>query len=666
MRKKYCFWVLLIIMALGNGFAVKGANDDLLSLANKYVKIFINNSTEETGRFAIDVAGGDPNRDDDDNKPLIYGHPKPWTSFTTLRINKQIYVFGKATTTKRPGKKLPGGEIVDPPKINDNRIIMKCQYGPVMVEQILEITKSPTTGALDTARIKYIIQNTGAVPAQVGLRTAFDTLVGNNDGAPFRVGKQEITAETALERDDFPDFWQAFDSLDQPSVIAQGTLKGGDVTTPDRLIFTNWGKAADYPWDLPLEPGASFLRSGEDELDSAVVMFWTPREIPAGASRVVTIYYGLGGVTFAPGNTFLGISAPADVQYLGADTRNYTIVMYMEHRGEAKAKNVTINLDLPAGLALASGAAQLNLSELDTGVTKQFAWEIKPDGLYCGDSSFQIRVAGEGLESNRVIRKINIAGLVSLGATLSMPKLKVVDNQWEPNPMPIKLKLRNLDALMAYDLKAVMSAGSGLQIATGERKEKVLSDLDPAKEKTVSWMINPQPQTQVAKGAFKITVTGANTVPLEIPGEVALPDLPSKLSFSDPGPLKPGQIFYLDLNAYNLSEVREFSFDLQYDPARLRLVYISRGTFGVESDGQLCQWTGGKIDAELGKVTLISGKRSAPLNWTLTTLARFNFVALGSGNCEVKITKIKLKDAKGNLVSSQFIPFKNQIMEEKK
>lgn len=662
MRLKYSLWLLIMMLLLLTG-TVFGETDGLLSISNKYIRIFINNSAEETGRFAIDVATGDPNRTDDDQKPLIYGHPKPWTSFTTLRINDQNYVFGKATG-KRPGKKLPGGEIITPPQANENQITMKCQYGAVTAEQVLELTKSPTTGAMDTARIKYVLHNTGSVPAKIGLRTVFDTLVGDNDGAPFRVGKNEITTETALDQKELPDFWQAFDSLNKPSVIAQGTLKGGDVTTPDRLIFTNWGKAADNPWDISVDPGATFIRAGEDELDSAVVMLWSPQEIPAGGTRIITMYYGLGGVTFAPGNTFLGISAPADVQYLGTETRSYTIVMYMEHRGEAKAKDVTVNLDLPAGLALVSGEAQVKLAELDPGVTKQVAWEIKPDGLYAGDTSFQIRVGGEGLEANKVIRKINIAGLVSLGGTLSMPKLKVVANEWEPDPLPVKLKLRNLDALMACDLKAVFNAGSGLELAPGELVDKVLFDLDSAKETSVTWMVKPQPQTE--KGSFKITVTGANTVPLEIPGEIAFPNLVPNLTFSDSGPLKTGQIFYLDLEAYNLAEVQEFSLDLQYDPTKLRLVYISRGTFGVEADGQLSSWSSGKLCATEGKVALISGKRNSPINWARTTMARLNFVATGSGETTVNLTNIVLKDAKGNSVSYQFTPIKYQITEEKK
>ena len=133
---KYLLICSLLLIAAGVD------ENNLLSLENKYIKIYINNSNEETGRFAVDQTNGDP-------KPLLYGHPKPWTSFTTIRINGQNYVFGKATT-KRSGAGVPGGSIVEPPtlidnsslsvnpSLSDNQLIMKCQYDTVTATQILE------------------------------------------------------------------------------------------------------------------------------------------------------------------------------------------------------------------------------------------------------------------------------------------------------------------------------------------------------------------------------------------------------------------------------------------------------------------------------------------------------------------------------------------------
>jgi hypothetical protein len=654
-------WLLTMLLAIGSS-SVWGEGNDLVVIGNKYVKVFVNNSQNETGRFAIDVTEGDPGRSDDDNKPLIYGHPKPWTSYTTIRINNENYVFGKATT-KRPGSKLPGGEIAEPPKVTENRITMKCQYGSVVVEQILEITQSPSTGARDTARIKYVIENTGEAPAEIGLRTVLDTLVGANDGAPFRMGVREITEECSVESKDFPDFWQAFDSLDQPSVIAQGTLKGGDVTPPDKIVFTNWGKSADHPWEIPIEPGVKFIRAGEDELDSTVTMFWLPRVIQPGSTRVITLYCGLGGVTFSPGKTFLGISAPAEVQFLGEKTRSYTVVTYMEHRGEAKAKNVVVNLDLPAGLSLVSGESELHLDELTPGVTKQIAWEVKPDGLYTGNSSFQIRVAGEGLEPNQVTRRINIIGPITLGATIVLPRLRVVANQWEPNPFNVRLDLKNLDRLIASEVKATLSCDSGLEIAEGERDEKILADMDPEKEMAVFWKLIPLRES--GAGKFRVTVTGLNIMPLEIPGEIAIPVLPAGLSFTNPGKIQKGKVFSLVMEAFNLYGAKDFSLNLRYNPEQLRLVYVSRGTFLVEN-GQLFKWSSGTTNFIEGSVRDLSGSRATPFSGDKTTLFQLNFMAVGGGEGNIEVENLVIHDSQGKVIPYEFTPAKFQIVEEKR
>lgn len=652
---------LLLIMIFNSAW-VWGEDNQLIFLTNKYVKIFINASPEETGRFAVDVSAGDPNREDDDNKPLIYGHPMPWTSFTTIRINGQNFVFGKATA-KRPGAGVPGGEIVKPPSLVKDQLTMTCKYGTVMVEQILDITRSPSTGLLDTARIKYIIKNEGTEPAEIGLRTAFDTMVGDNDGAPFRAGEKEITYEYEMGPSEYPDFWQAFDSLDKPSVIAQGTLRGGDVTPPDKLVFTNWGKAADNPWDIAVHPGTEFLRLGEEELDSSVVMYWQPRTVQPKEQMKVVIYYGLGGVTFAPGQTFLGISAPSELQYAGDNTRNYSIVMYMEHRGEATARNVQVSLDLPAGLEVVRGEPVINLDEMIPGVTHQFAWDIKPTGLYLGDASFQIRVNGEGLEPNEVFRPIRIIPPPYLGATIAIPKLKVVNNLWKPNPLSISLKLKNLDDLTAMDLKASIKCDSGLELASGDRIERIIGELDNQGQATVSWNITPLRGSKTGK--FTILVNGANIIPMQIPGEISIPRLPAVITFTDPGKLRSGQVFCCDLIGYNLEDAVEFSADIAYDSKNFRLVYISRGTMLVE-DEQFSNWSDGKMDSKNGTVKRIYGKRSRPLEIQKATLFRLNFVVVGNGGSgKVDLTNIKILNSQGEVIPYEFTAVNYQIEEEK-
>lgn len=627
--------------------AAWGETNGLLAVENKLIKIFVNNSGEETGRFAVDTTQGDPGRNDDNNKALIYGHPKPWTSFTTLRIDNQNFVFGKSTT-KRAGAGLPGGEMVEAPHRDGDRIITRYRYNKIIaVQQILDITSSPSTGALDTARIKYVCENQGDRPAEVGLRILLDTMLGSNDGAPFRVGDKEVTGEYALDRSRLPDFWQAFDSLEKPAVIAQSTLKGGEITTPNRLVFSNWGKAADNPWEFPVETGADFTRLGEDELDSAVSMFWFPRRLNPGEQFSVVVYYGLGGITFAPGNTFLGISAPAEVEYNNSSPRNYSIVMYMEHHGETNAKNVKVSLELPFGLACLSGNQNIKLQELQPGVTKQFSWEIRPTGSYLGDTGFQIRVTGDGLESNQVLRKIRIIGPPLLTGKLVVPQLKVLGGAWDPNPLNISLTVQNIGESKANDVKAILECQEGLRLVEGDRAEKYLTELKVNEQSTADWKVTPIRGSE--KGQLRITIQGTGVTSLIIPAQLKIPSLPVQVKFSDPGTLQKGQVFNCDIIAQNLTNIKKFFMAVQYNPQQLRLVNVSRGLFAIEND-RFTPWLSGNIDFRKGIVTGVSAARNIPFNGETVTLARLNFIVVGKGKGKIDFSDLNLFNGEENRV----------------
>ncbi len=660
MQPKGFFYLFTACLIL-TGVIMAAAPADLLTVENKFIKIFINNSPEETGRFAVDVTKGDPEREDDDNKPLIYGHPKPWTSFTTIRINGQNYVFGK-TTNKRAGAGLPGGEMVIPPQLKESRLIMKCKYDSVTVEQVLDIAYSTSTGAPDTARIRYTVVNEGTTPAEVGIRALLDTMVGNNDAAPFRAGDWEITYEYSLNRNEVPDFWQAFDSIATPAVIAQGTLKGGDVTAPDRIIFTNWGKAADEPWEFPVQSGTSFLRLGEEELDSAVVMFWEPKVLKPGEKFDTVIYYGLGGITFAPGKTYLGISAPAEVRYSIDQPQSYTVVMYMEHRGDTIAKNVKAKLTLPAGLELVSGQDTTTLPELQPGVTRQISWLIRPNGQGRGETSFQIRVTGDGLEANQVSRKIRIIGPPAIKAKLSVPVVKVLNNGWSPYPVPVSINLTSTGDAAANDLKVELTTGEGVDLAQGESPIKFVDQLNPGEQVTLNWKVVPvsgNPNSQL-----KVAIAGTGIKPVTLVDKFSIPPLPAKLVLEPVGELIGGEPVCLNVVAYNLRNIKEFTCDIVYDPQKLRLVHISRGDLLVEGDA-FADWNPGRINRQNGVVTGIRGSREQPYNGNAPVLFTLNFMAVEPGEGGIQFNRVVIKDAKGKELQFDIIPFQYRVKEGK-
>src|SRR5690606_28789721 len=140
----------------------------------------VNSGPTNTGRFAVETTGGDPDRISDDYSPLIYKIPgqSPWTSYTTLRINGIDYVFGGEPTERAGRAGLFGEKISGPLLIDDTFIETVYQIGPIIATQRLSIIRSTTTGLLDTARIAYELYHSGTDPVDVGIRLMIDTMLG--------------------------------------------------------------------------------------------------------------------------------------------------------------------------------------------------------------------------------------------------------------------------------------------------------------------------------------------------------------------------------------------------------------------------------------------------------------------------------------------------------
>src|SRR5690554_764294 len=345
------FILLLIIITLSvvvngdEGFFTKRDDFNNLRFGNDYVVIVVNMDDNALGRFAIETTGGAPLRMDDMNKPLIYGRPKPWTSYTTIWLNGDHYVFG-GETGRRAGKSGKYEEVIRGPLVEDNCVKTVTRIGDKLdVEQVLSFVKSTTTGLYDTIQIKYRIENISTESQKIGLRVMLDTMLGENDGAPFRIGDDAVTTDTVYYNKQLPEFWMAFDSISDPSVTSQGTFTGPGVTPPDRVNLADWGSMADGVWDFDFNPGEEFLRKGEYEIDSAIAMYWVPEYLGPGESRSYITNYGLGGITVVPGLLSLGVTSPAEVVFDKPD-KTFPIIAYIENTSDITAKNVRISINI--------------------------------------------------------------------------------------------------------------------------------------------------------------------------------------------------------------------------------------------------------------------------------------------------------------------------------
>ena len=637
-----------------------------VAISNEFVRIRVNPGPQEAGRFAVDTTGGDPSRTSDDNQVLIYGSREPWTSFTTVMVDGKPFVFG-GPTSRRAGLGASVGEVVQPPRVEGDataergsaasRVVCAVRFGDVEVTQQLGFSRNPTTRVKDAAQIIYEITNRGQSPHSVGLRTVLDTMLGANDGAPLRAGAKAITTATRLVGQEIPDYWQAFDSLSQPAVISQGTLRGDGLTAPDRVEMVDWGTLADSPWEFPFPEGADFTRRGEQEQDTAVALYWDPRPLNPGETRTYATLYGVGGVSLSPAQLSLGLTAPAEVDYQYEDMKPFLIVAYVENSGGFESRGTVCALDLPRGLKLAEGLpagrmegeAKARLGLLKPGETKQVSWKALPTGEAGGSLKIAASVTSDNLEPNRVVREIvvNSPPRISLAVTAPYRLQVTEDNRYSPNPFEVKVVATNRGAQVGRNLVITLQLPEGLQLERGESAILFRERFEPGQTETLSWRVRAL-GLPTGDLAVKVKAAAAGAKPVEATSAISVPELTPEFRVYPQRQTVPaitdGKPTLIPI-AVKLAPARQLlacRVTVSYDPAVLEPLYVSRGEAFVDAGRLLSPWSEGR--REEGRIIEIGGERQAAplLSAPETTLFTIVFLARSAGETEVMLEPTSL------------------------
>lgn len=619
-----------------------------LEIKNDYISIFVNRNQHNRGRFAIDVTGGAPMRDGDDGKPLIYGHPNPWTSYTTIRIDGKNYVFG-GQTKKRAGKKANYGVLVQAPQIKKNRIITKYKYDQILVTQILSFVKSTTTGLADTAQIRYRITNQGEKPKKVGTRIMIDTMLGENDGAPFRIKNKAITFDKLYSKEKTPSFWQAFDTLNNPKVTAQGTIKGSGLTPPNRVYFADWGSLADGTWEFDFNPGQEFMRKGEFELDSAMALFWQPQKLSPGETEDYVTNYGLGGITVVPGLLSLGVTSPAEI-IMDKPDKKAQIVAYVQNTAEIKAENVKIKLELPEQLNLKSEQRIKKLNDMKPGATAQVMWEVSPKTVDPKKLDYKVKVTAENTDDNQVTRGLRVVGPPNLGLDIEGPKkIGKVNNHLQQEEFTVYGAITNIGNSTAYGVNSTIILPPGLEIAKGEKANKFLGKLQAGETIKVPWLVDA---VGIIDGdlPYSIEVNSDNTVRKSGKESVELPKLTPKIKVEfNQENFAVGDYVTANIKLENITDFYQLNFSLKYDKYVLEPIYVSRGKLFVDNE-KLLSFNHPQLD-KAGLIKKLSASLDSPQEIRQDIVAQIHFKVLAKGNSGLEFKNLNIYDSRQNSIN---------------
>ena len=259
-----------------------------LVISNDYIEVAVSDRYPGTN-LSIGITGGLPETLLDDNKPLLFGHPYPYSSYTTIWIDGKELIYGSSS-----------GDLVDDPYItHDGKSIERgWDYQKLSVKQKISLVVSEWSDKKyeDTAQIQYRIINNDNAAHEVGVRILFDLMLGRDDAVPIRTSN---FGYTNYERDfyspNIPDWWGAIEGdVTKIMFSIQGTLKDFGAKTPDRFSTVNWSHCYKAKWEYDTNPELNVIN------DSGVALWWNPLTIRPGEERIICTFVGLG--TMPPDN----------------------------------------------------------------------------------------------------------------------------------------------------------------------------------------------------------------------------------------------------------------------------------------------------------------------------------------------------------------------------
>jgi len=358
----------------------------------------------ENGQFTMGIPSG---------PILLFGHPRPWSSATTIRIDGQehwnfLYQPWGATVSSPTTTGLSNTGIWNFP-------------GNLQVRQTLTIVQGSTTGNFDTGEIRYTVTNNDATAHQISLRVMLDTMLGLNDGAPFRVpGAGAVTTEQEWDANRMPPYFQAFDDLNNPTVQSQGTLIGGNALKPDRFVATGWAHLIQTSWAYTTIPGRDFY-TPDYGYDSAVGIYWFPVTLASGETKEFVTYYGLGGIDVDIQPPLVaGLSALRSLVLLNGSSPDnpFTLSVYLSNTSPGvtqTARGVQTVLTLPNGLALAPGEnAAHPLADMPVNSDQQTDYKIQVKPTAAGEQTYSLFIGATNIASKTVAKSVYVFGIETI------------------------------------------------------------------------------------------------------------------------------------------------------------------------------------------------------------------------------------------------------------
>lgn len=448
MKRKFLSLILaaalttsLVIMPVVSTSAAEEKSNSILTLYSDTEDYKISNDSLlvnaiRGGQFTIMTTGGDPTNDNDNDVRLLFGY----TNAEVLKVGDDLEVL----TTGDLGEYTGSWQNTSK---SGNSIKSSYQSDKgIKVDRNLGLAKSPGSSYEDSTAMTYTFTNTSNEAKTFSFKTMLDTYVGTNDRAPFNVpGVGSFDTGKELTGTQVPNYWFAYDNLENPSAVAKYTFSRD--SKPTKVQFTNWlADDASNIWNNEINED---YHNG----DSCVVMYWEDITIQPGETKTITSNYGASSlnsqvnsdisVSVLNNNT---IEANEDGTY-----PTYETTATVKNSGDIPLNNVTSAIEIPEeyrDLLSIIGNATNNIGTLTPNQSANSDIQLKvAEGNYYDDINayFNVIVKSDSTETKIVKQNLTIKANAqhSISASLAggenVSINPNVDNEYNPYKVDVTI-----------------------------------------------------------------------------------------------------------------------------------------------------------------------------------------------------------------------------------
>lgn len=452
--------VLSILTGLIPASVLAEDTDPIVSVGNSAVALYVNKAN---GGFTIKTLGGTKARKSDANKNLLFSSDDYDTSFTSIRVDGEDYIYGREYGFWG----LQSG-FVKPATVEENVISSIWRIKDVEVEQRLTMIQNDADDFYGNVIIEYIVHNTGGNSVSVATRVMLDTMLGESDGAPFEIAMtkdrdpaktgERYEHEASFSGDNVPIMWKAYDSFRTPLIASYGftgDYVAQDAAPPDTFVMAHWNNLAGTVFDYTPDPDVYFsnVDNTYDTADGAVALYWNTKDVTAGQSVSYKTNYGV-MVNTVVGEADFGINimtekklqlTPDQTAYENGGRFNVTVEIDNSIVPRNEVKDIEVVLMPEAGLSLEGQNRTLTVSvpEVETGKSIKLDWPMLAT-----------------VQEISTVKELRV-DVIKDGKTLTSSRTFILlPGRYNKKP-EITITKTTPDKVYAYDEKYITVAGTG-------------------------------------------------------------------------------------------------------------------------------------------------------------------------------------------------------------